>query len=72
MRIVPAHNFCQLKFSIFLKLTYLSIQTMSLEGHTFVLTGKFSVPKKKLVERIEENGGVVAPSFNKKVSLVKY
>jgi NAD-dependent DNA ligase len=43
---------------------------MSLEGHTFVLTGKFTVTKKKLIERIEANGGVVAPSFNKKVKVM--
>ncbi|MFA6159391.1 MAG: BRCT domain-containing protein [Candidatus Paceibacterota bacterium] len=38
----------------------------SIEGKTFVITGTLSAPRKEIVERIEEAGGIVSSSISSK------
>eukprot|EP01119_Soliformovum_irregulare_P017919 TRINITY_DN5400_c0_g1_i1.p1 TRINITY_DN5400_c0_g1~~TRINITY_DN5400_c0_g1_i1.p1 ORF type:complete len:323 (-),score=94.64 TRINITY_DN5400_c0_g1_i1:551-1495(-) len=41
---------------------------MALEGHVFLLKGKFTIPRKDLIHQILDQGGEVVKTFNKTVT----
>lgn len=56
-----------------LNMTYLGkevVNNINFTGKTFVITGTLSVPREKIKEIIEENGGNVSSSVSKKTSVV--
>ncbi len=56
-----------------INMTYLGkevVNNINFTGKTFVITGTLSVPREKIKEIIEENGGNVSSSVSKKTSVV--